>query len=154
MSPIEILDAKGVKSVNTFKSCPKCQAIFAEGKWTTTSQTRKPKRAREEKILCPGCERIEKRRVDGVVYLKGAFLKEHSQEALNLINNVAERKRSKNIAARIFSIEQNYESIIVQTTEKTLAERIGKEFEKAFHGELNIKWLEDAEFARVHWERN
>jgi len=140
--------------VNTFKICPKCQAIFREGKWSTSLQVRKSKGRKIENILCPGCERIEKRRVDGVVYLKGDFLEEHSQEALNLINNVAEKKRSKNIASRILSIERKQDGIVIQTTEKTLAERIGKEFEKAFHGELNIKWLEDAEFARVHWERN
>lgn len=140
--------------MNIVKICPKCQAIFQEGKWIVSAPARKAKKVKEEKILCPGCERIEKRRVDGVVCLKGAFLKEHSQEALNLINNVAEKKRNKNIASRIFSIEKNSDSIVIQTTEKTLAERIGKEFEKAFHGELNIKWLEDTEFARVHWERN
>ncbi len=140
--------------MNIVKICPKCQAVFWEEKWTVSPKMQRPKRTKAEKFLCPGCERIDKRRVDGVVYLRGDFLREHSKEALNLIKSVARKKRNKNIAARILSIERNPEGMIIQTTERSLAERIGKEFEKAYSGQLQIQWPAGSEFARVNWERD
>lgn len=107
-----------------------------------------------KKELCPGCERIEKRRVDGIVILQGDFLKRHREDAVNLIHNIAEKRRLKNIAARIFDLVETEGGITVETTDRHLAESIGKEFEKAFHGHLDIQWLKKEEFARVIWRRD
>lgn len=139
------------------KVCPKCDAFFTEQQKWVLSENESLARKKHKDIefaLCPGCERLEKKRIDGIVYLRGDFLNRHSDEALNLINNVAEKKRRKNIAARIYRMDRDNEGITIETTDKTLAERIGKEFEKAFSGDLDIKWLEDAEFARVNWKRD
>ncbi|MDI6891411.1 MAG: BCAM0308 family protein [Actinomycetota bacterium] len=137
------------------KICSKCVAVFDGQKWIYDEEEylRLKKRGKVEAALCPGCDRLEKRRVDGVVHLKGKFLKEHREEALNLIKNVAEKKRRKNVAARIFELMEDDEGITVETTDHVLAERIGKEFEKAFSGKLEITWLKKEEFVRVNWVR-
>jgi len=104
--------------------------------------------------LCPGCERVEKKMVDGVVLIKGDFLKDHKDEALNLIHNIAEKKRKKNVAARVFKMRETSEGFSIETTDQALAELIGKEFERAFSGKLDIQWLEGESFVRVNWERD
>ncbi len=134
--------------------CPKCHAVFDGEKWGYDLEVYdewKKKGAKQR--LCPGCERIGRRRVDGVVSLHGDFIKTHKNEAMNLIKNVAEKKRRKNVAARIFKIEEKRDRIEVETTDRSLAERIGKEFEKAFSGSLDISWLKSEDFVRVNWQR-
>lgn len=134
--------------------CPKCQAIFDGDKWGYDMEVYDQwKKKGAKQVLCPGCERIERRRVDGIVSLQGDFLKEHKDEAMNLIKNVAEKKQKKNVAARIFRIEESSHGICVKTTDRSLAERIGKEFEKAFSGSLDISWLKSEDFVRVNWQR-
>lgn len=137
------------------KICSKCVAVFDGQKWVYDEEEylRLKERGKAEVALCPGCDRLEKRRVDGVVHLRGGFLKKHREEALNLIRNVAEKKRRKNVAARIFELVEDGKGITVETTDHVLAERIGKEFEKAFSGKLDIKWLKKEEFVRVNWVR-
>ena len=134
--------------------CPKCHAVFDGEKWGYDLEVYDQwKKKGAKQFLCPGCERIERRRVDGVVSLQGDFIKEHKNEAMNLIKNVAEKKRRKNVAARIFRIEEKKDRIQVETTDRSLAERIGKEFEKAFSGSLDISWLKSEDFVRVNWQR-
>jgi NMD protein affecting ribosome stability and mRNA decay len=135
--------------------CPKCHATFDGEKWDYNLEVyNRWKKKGVKELLCPGCERIERRRVDGIVNLQGDFLKEHKHEAMNLIKNVAEKKKRKNVAARIFRIEESVDGIHVETTDRSLAERIGKEFEKAFSGSLDISWLKSEDFVRVNWQRS
>jgi NMD protein affecting ribosome stability and mRNA decay len=139
----------------SLKICSKCMAVFDGQKWIyDEGEHRKLVRAGKAEIaLCPGHQRLEKRRIDGVVTLKGDFLKDHYDEALNLINNIADKQQQRNVAALVYNMHQNGDGITVETTDTSLAERIGKEFEKAFNGQLVIQWLEDAEFVRVNWYR-
>lgn len=138
------------------KICSKCMAVYDGHKWfyDEGEHAKLTRTKSAELTLCPGHQRIEKRRIDGVVTLKGNFLKQHYNEAINLINNIADKQLHRNVAARIYNIHQNGEGITVETTDTSLAERIGKEIEKAFDGELTIQWLQDAEFVRVNWERD
>ncbi|MDI6816601.1 MAG: BCAM0308 family protein [Actinomycetota bacterium] len=138
------------------KICTKCMAVFDGQKWfyDEGKHSRLTRMRRAEETLCPGHERIEKRRIDGVVSLKGVFLKDHFDEAMNLIENIADKQVHRNVAARVYNVHQNGEGITVETTETSLAERIGKEFEKAFSGDLTIQWLRDSEFVRVSWQRD
>ena len=86
--------------------------------------------------------------------MKGNFLANHKEEAKHLIGNVAERKLRRNIAARICHFEEKDDEIVIETTDKALAERLGKEFEKAYSGTLDIQWLQADSFARVYWQRD
>lgn len=134
--------------------CPKCKAIFDGEKWGYDLEVYDQWRKKGAKqALCPGCERIVRKRIDGVVDLQGDFLKKHKIEAMNLIKSVAEKKKKKNIAARIYKIGHSDAGIHVETTDRSLAERIGKEFEKAYAGSLDISWLKSEDFVRVNWQR-
>ncbi len=137
------------------KICPSCYAVCVDQKWCFDEERRQRimKGNGWEKHLCPGCEKVAKGKVDGVVYLRGDFLRAHREEAKNLIRSVAEKKLRKNIAARIAHIEEREDEIVIQTTDRALAERLGKEFEKAYSGRLDIQWQQGADFARVYWTR-
>ncbi len=136
------------------KVCRSCSVVFDGHKWIYSEGQHSKLEKSAEKVLCPGCERVEKRRVDGIVYLRGTFLNAHREEIFNLIENMAEKARERNVAARIFGIVQDKEGFMVETTEHALAERLGKELNKAFSGELDIQWLKKAEFVRVVWRRD
>ncbi|MDD3718668.1 MAG: BCAM0308 family protein [Actinomycetota bacterium] len=138
------------------KICPSCYAVCIDQKWDFDEAVRAKamKGNGWEKHLCPGCERVAKGQVDGVVYLRGDFIDKHREEAKNLIRSVAQKKLRKNIAARIYHIEEKKEEIMIETTDRVLAERLGKEFEKAFSGHLDIQWQHHSDFARVYWTRD
>jgi NMD protein affecting ribosome stability and mRNA decay len=138
------------------KECPKCGAIYYGHRWIPEPDKellRKYAKSEQDKELCPGCLRIEKQQVEGVVTLKGAFMDSHRDEVENLVDRVANNGRHQNIAARIFEIKREEEGLVIETTDEHLAERIGKEVEKAFKGDLNIKWQKKDRFVRVSWQR-
>lgn len=136
--------------------CPSCGAVNDEGRWAFDPEigSRLLSDAKAERETCPGCERIEKGRVDGVVQLEGGFLNDHKEEAMLLIRSISEKKLKKNINSRIFHIEEMDDKLVIETTDRTLAERIGKEFEKAYSGNLTIQWQTGSDFARVYWQRD
>ncbi len=136
--------------------CPRCFSFFNGRNWHYDPKKFAPliDNSDYQKECCPGCERQRNNRIDGIVKVQGNFYKSHRQEVHNLILNVEGKKRNKNIAAKIIRFKPSKDNLTVETTEKTLAERIGKELEKAFSGNLNIAWLEGADFVRVDWRRN
>ncbi len=138
------------------KICPSCYAVCENQRWAFDEGKREMAMSTNgwEKQLCPGCERVARGQVDGVVHLRGDFLKTHREEAKNLIRSVAEKKLRKNIAARIYHIEEKGDEIIIETTDRSLAERLGKEFERAYSGHLDIQWQQGSAFARVYWTRD
>ncbi|MHB0976406.1 MAG: BCAM0308 family protein [Candidatus Aquicultorales bacterium] len=138
----------------TYKICGRCDAVYDGHKWVEDHRLHESVLKQAELTLCPGDERLEKHRVDGVVKLTGGFLRTHRDEAVNLIHNVSEKHAHRNVASRIVEVKEDDGGITVETTEVTLAERIGKEFEKAFSGDLTINWLRDAAFVRVNWHRD
>lgn len=138
------------------KVCPRCNAVYDGHRWIPEPDEefmRRVKIANPEEKLCPGDLRLEKKQVEGVVTLKGAFMVEHRDEISNLVSRVARKGRSRNVAARIFEIRSGDGELTIETTDEHLAERIGKEVEKAFKGNLEIKWQEKDHFARVVWTR-
>jgi len=138
------------------KICPECGAIYDGHRWVTEPSKellRKLAKSKKEKALCPGCVRIEKQQVEGVVTLKGAFMDSHLDEVENLVNRVAKNGWHQNVSARIFEIKLEGGGLVIETTDEHLAERIGKEVEKAFKGDLKIKWQKKDRFVRVSWHR-
>jgi NMD protein affecting ribosome stability and mRNA decay len=139
------------------KVCPKCGAIWDGDRWVPEPDDAlraafaKKQHATE---LCPGDLRIEKRQVEGVFTLKGKFLVTHKDEINNLIGRVAREGRRRNVAARILETIEENGSLVIETTDEHLAERMGKEVEKAFKGALEIKWQKKDTFARVIWQRD
>jgi hypothetical protein len=138
------------------KVCPRCNAVYTNLRWSFNDGLLKELKGRKdvERKLCSGCDKIAKRQVDGIVNLKGWFLLQHKKEVLNLIMRVAEARKRTSIAARIINLDDRRDEVTIETTDRHLAERIGKEVEKAFHGKLDIKWLKKEDFVRVNWHRD
>ncbi len=144
------------EEMSLLKICPKCSAVFMRGRWQMPdhSNVSTKEEASAEKEICPGCLKLERGIVEGVVHLEGSFFREHSVEVKNLIHRVAENKRHRNVGARIMSVRESEGKLTVETTEHTLAERIGKELEKAFSGDLSLSWQRKDQFVRVNWKRD
>ena len=138
------------------KVCPLCNAIYDGHRWVPEPDEALRKEAARRnpaKEKCPGYLRIERRQVEGVVTLKGDFLQTHKDDLMNLVHRVERKGRRRNVAARLMSVTENDHQVVIETTDDHLAERIGKEVEKAFKGELAIKWQEKDRFVRVTWTR-
>lgn len=139
------------------KLCPRCGAIWDGERWVPEPEEELRKAfgdGRREERLCPGDLRLERKQVEGVVTLEGGFLESHFEEIENLVGRVARDARRRNVAARILSSTRGEGSLVIETTDEHLAEKIGKEVEKAFKGDLEIKWQKKDTFARVKWRRD
>ncbi len=139
------------------KVCPLCNAIHDGHRWVPEPDETLRKSALKSNPVsakCPGDLRIERHQVEGVVTLGGSFLDGHKSELMNLVQRVARNGRSRNVAARLLAVDDSNHKVVIETTDDHLAERIGKEVEKAFKGELAIKWQEKDHFVRVSWTRD
>ncbi|MHB8894033.1 MAG: BCAM0308 family protein [Candidatus Geothermincolia bacterium] len=139
------------------KLCPKCGAIWDGERWVPEPDEALRKEFEKKHHcaeLCPGDLRIEKKQVEGIVTLKGKFLASHKLEINNLVGRVARDARKRNVAARILQSVEDDDTLVLETTDEHLAEKMGKEVEKAFKGALEIKWQKKDTFARVNWHRD
>lgn len=139
------------------KVCPRCGAVHDGHRWIPepSEELKKAVGGQEHQVqLCPGDLRLENKQIQGVVALSGAFLERHREEIVNLVNRVAREGRKRNAAARIFGVRNDGDTIIIETTDAHLAERIGKGVQRAFKGDLEMKWQYKDEFARVYWRRD
>lgn len=135
--------------------CPRCHAISQEKRWFLDEPLYEALKDSPgtRAVICPGCNAVERGLYDGEVVLRSPLLAANKDVALNLIRNEEARVRRDNPLARLASVEDRGEEIRVLTITPFLAHRIGKEFEKAYHGELEIQNLPDERFTRVRWTR-
>lgn len=139
------------------KVCPRCGAVYDGHKWIPEPDKELTKRLAKvprDAQLCPGDVRIERRQVEGVATFRGGFVTQHLEEITNLTNRVAREGRRRNVAARVLETTVAGNELVIETTDEHLAERMGKEVEKAFKGALEIKWQEKDTFVRVVWQRD
>ena len=135
--------------------CARCHASADEKRWYYDEHRYEQLKLRSDArfVLCPGCQRIERQIYGGVVQLRSPLLLTLKNQALHLIYHTEEKARASNPIARLASVEERGRNIRVVTTTRFLAARIGKEFEKAFGGDLQIQNLPREKFARVYWSR-
>lgn len=135
--------------------CARCHAIWDHKHWHLNEDEYSRLRQDEtiEKVVCPGCEKVERGEYDGQVTLRSSLIPENEQAIMGLIHNTEEHIREHNPLARIASLQRKGDTIEVLTISPFLAERIGKELRKAYHGQLEINHSERAEFVRVTWIR-
>lgn len=135
--------------------CPRCHAISEIKRWYVDEDRYRELRSRPDAqlVVCPGCLRIERQQYDGEVVLSSPLLADNKEQAMHLICKTEDKARRDNPFSRLASVEDNGEEIRVLTTTQWLAERIGKEFRKAFSGELEIQRLPGEKFSRVRWHR-
>ena len=85
-------------------------------------------------VICPACKKTKENVPNGVVKLKGDFLKQHKEEIMNLIHNEDTRVKGYNPLKRIMKIDEKEGEIEIFTTSAQLAQRIGSVLFKAYSG--------------------
>ena len=128
--------------------CPKCDAVFAEGRWTWDSP---PEDAHEQ--TCPACQRIHDRFPAGYVMVKGKFLAEHRDEIVALIKSKEELEKADNPMQRIMAIDDVADGLQVMTTHSLLARGIGEALQEAYDGDLKLRYSRDENLLRATWKR-
>jgi hypothetical protein len=135
--------------------CPRCHAISTIKRWFFDERrywqlTLQPGVG---VVTCPGCQRLDRRTYEGEVHLRSELLLHNKRQALGMIRNQEREAMEENPIARLANVQDHGQEIAVITTTQFLAERIGKEFKKAFDGHLRIDSHPRERFSRVYWER-
>ena len=129
--------------------CPDCGAVFHQGRWQWAEFA--PTDAHEE--ICQACHRIRDKYPAGTLTLTGGFIDGHKDEILHLVRNQEKLEKGERPLHRIMKIEEEPGQIVVSTTDIHLPRRIGEAVHKAFHGDLDFRYEEEAYFLRVNWTR-
>jgi len=128
--------------------CPKCGAVFHEGRWTWRGA---PAGAHEH--VCPACSRIEDDFPAGYVTLTGEFLHEHRDEITRVIKHCEATERSEHPLERIMAIEDIEKGLLVKTTDAHLARNIAERLHDAFKGRLKYHYNKEDNLLRALWSR-
>jgi hypothetical protein len=136
--------------------CRECHSVYASKRWELDTQAANDLAAASHVVdtLCPACQKIRDRMPGGVVTLSGAFMGKHEQEIMNLLNHENREAMEINPLERIMDIEELDSSLVVQTTNEKLAQRIGRAMYKAYGGDVEYKWSKGTKLARVNWHRD
>ncbi len=126
--------------------CKQCGALYRKGRWTWDARP-----ADAEEIVCPACLRIHDKNPKGFVTVKGAYMTQHRDQVMGLIHNTEAREKKEYPLARIMTIEDRAEGLVVLTTDVHLPRRIGEALKHSHHGELEMQYDKDEDFIRVTW---
>lgn len=135
--------------------CERCHAIWNRKHWHLDEKEYQQLRDDQEvgKVVCPGCEKVERQEYDGHVVLQSPLIPANLEAITGLIYNTEAHIREHNPIARIASLKVEGDTIEVLTISPFLAERIGKELRKAYDGQLEIKHPHRQPFIQVMWFR-
>lgn len=137
-------------------TCGRCHAIFNGDKRWHLDETEFRALSEDpaiESVVCPACEAIEHEEYDGQVTLTSPLIAKDPEVFVGLIRNTEARLRENNPMARIAQLTVKDDTITVLTITPFLAERIGKELKKAYHGKVELQHLQRERFIRVSWYR-
>lgn len=136
--------------------CKMCRSIYHHKRWYMEGEVSlsKTQKARMSLVICPACRKVQDRFPGGIVTLKGEFLNTHKDQILHLVRNVEARAKEVNPLERTISIKNMKGNVEIQTTNEKLAQRIGREIQRAYKGTAKYRWSRDDKFVRVEWYRN
>src|SRR5699024_7799126 len=118
--------------------CPQCGAVYRDARWQWL-----PTDAAAAEELCAACRRINDRFPAGIVTLHGPFTGQQKEEMLRLARHQEEVEKAEHPMNRIMSVDEDAESITINTTDIHLPRRIGETIKRAFHGRLDTHFEED-----------
>lgn len=131
--------------------CPQCRVVASNGRWQWVDQP--PADAEEQ--LCPACQRIRDRVPAGLLTISGKFMREHHEEVMNLLHNKVDAERAQRPMKRIMSVrDEDDDGIVVSFTDQHLPRGVGEALERAYEGNLDIHYTEEAGLVRVYWHRD
>lgn len=128
--------------------CGVCGAIFQGGRWTWS-----PAPPGAHQATCPACARARDQLPAGFVTLSGEFFNAHRAELLHLARNTAENECSEHPLHRIMNVVEMPAEAVIATCDVHSARRIGEALERAFDGDLNMRFAKDEYSVRVNWRR-
>ncbi len=131
--------------------CPRCGLTYQTGRWRVAER---PPVEPAQHHHCPACRRAIDRYPAGWVYLSGSYMEAHHDEILRIARNQEAAAAASRPLQRILWIEQGSGRVEIATSNRHLAERIGKAIEGACKGTLQVKRAPNAPLARVYWERS
>ena len=133
--------------------CESCQAVYRNKRWYVNGDLVKAGTP-TTKVVCPACLKIRDNFPGGIVTLAGGYVLPNKRAIMKLVKNEEDRARGFNPLERVMSIKENGRgSIVINTTNEKLAQRLGRAIKKAFHGRLVYNWSHDNKLVRVDWER-
>ena len=129
--------------------CPTCKASFHGGRWTWNAAE---KNALE--LICPACHRIADRFPAGYITIKGAFVSEHRDEIIKLIQTHEKKEKAAKPLQRLMTIESKKDgSTEVTTTDSVLARGIAEVLHETYKGDLKLRYSRDENLLRATWKR-
>ena len=129
--------------------CPTCKASFHGGRWTWNAAE---KNALE--LMCPACHRIADRFPAGYITIKGAFVSEHRDEIIKLIQTHEKKEKAAKPLQRLMTIEDKRDgSTEVTTTDSVLARGIAEALHETYKGDLKLRYSRDENLLRATWKR-
>jgi NMD protein affecting ribosome stability and mRNA decay len=137
------------------KICPTCDAVSNIKRWETAPVLHAvyAKDKSVERALCPGCQRVKEKYIDGIVELNGEVIAKKAKDIKGLIENILSYARSDDPANHIVSMKGTGNKLTISTTTVWLAETIGKAIRRQYKGHLEIHFGHGEEFVRVYWEQ-
>ena len=135
--------------------CQNCHVIYRHKHWHFDPQEFERMQNDPEVlwVTCPACAKIAEHYPEGIVTLRGDYLWQHEHEIRNLLENEAGKVLNKNPLSRIIQINVHDEELVIETTERKLAEHLGRVLNRAHHGELKFSWSRSPRICRVTWQR-
>lgn len=130
--------------------CPECGVVFSAGRWQWLTEI--PDGANQEP--CPACQRIGDKVPAGFLTLSGDFFNEHRDEIMHLVHNKVEAQKAQHPMKRLMGVEdQDTGGVVITFTDVHLPRGVGEAIERAYEGDLDIHYTEEAGIVRVYWRR-
>ncbi len=133
--------------------CSECGAVYGNKSWSVNKPPLPSTGRGARRVVCPACRKIKDRFPAGVITLRGPFLRAHKVEILHRVRNEESRARRVNPLERIILVNDNEDTVEIQTTTERFAQRIGRELKRAFKGQVSYRWPGEDKFVRVEWYR-
>lgn len=137
-------------------ACEECHALYQEKRWFFDEELfeKLAGAGKVHQVVCPACQKIKDRFVEGYLTLSGEFFIEHQGELVTLLEKEAAKVGKRNVMDRIIKmIPEGDGKLVVETTTEKLAQHLGRTIHKAYKGDLSFHWSEPNPFVRVYWAR-
>ncbi|MHB1000203.1 MAG: BCAM0308 family protein [Armatimonadota bacterium] len=136
--------------------CRECHSVYAGQRWELESQAAHDLANAKCIVdtICPACQKIRDRQPGGIVTLSGSFLQQHEDEIVSMVQNENQNAMMINPLERIMDIDRSDGSMIIQTTNEKLAQKLGRAMHKSYSGEVEYKWSKGTKLVRVNWHRD
>ncbi|WP_022948549.1 BCAM0308 family protein [Methylohalobius crimeensis] len=129
--------------------CKECGVVFSGGRWQW--QSTPPSGIHD--TVCPACLRVHDKVPAGFLTLGGEFFHAHRDEILHLVHNKVEEQKAQHPMKRLMAIEDQDGETVITFTDIHLPRGVGEAIERAYEGELEIQYTDEAGLLRVYWRR-